>query len=170
MLVYLFIIYMKIFKLGISKFLKTRDIYYSIFKFEKINVNYSIRLGNFIRCYLLTNIFCLRVSNILIFVKKKNSPTLNSKFKVLNEFFPIEELRENINLILNNCKKIIFYNSYNLVDCTTGLMLVHSSSSFSLTSKDIFFVNQKINFSTDNYICKILNSNVDIKFFVKLNL
>lgn len=109
----------------------------------------------------------MKVSKVLFFIRDK-SRNFN-KFKNLTEYFILEDLKDPLNLVSKSLKDIIFYNSNPNLNRVFAFISVKGPN-YIIRSKDISYVGCHLVTNKEKYIGKILNSNIEVKIILNIEI
>lgn len=103
----------------------------------------------------------------MFFIKNKNN--FSSKFYNINQYFPLEEIKEPIEKVKSILENIIFYNSDHFLETKliTGNIKA-TGNNYIIKSKDIKINDMRLKYDLSNYITTIQSSKLEIKILFKI--
>nr|YP_010700424.1 RNA polymerase subunit alpha [Phacus arnoldii]WCH63539.1 RNA polymerase subunit alpha [Phacus arnoldii] len=157
---------MKLLKIKLVKVYKTQNLFYNLFKLESVKSSEARILGNLIRRNLIKNTF-FKITDLLFFIK--NTSVSCSKYKLIKEYFPLEEIREDLPQVISNFKNILFF-SKNVYSNVEFASVEAQGPNYTITTRDICFKDNKLACNLEHYICTIFPSDFKIKVLIKIEV
>nr|YP_009540862.1 RNA polymerase alpha subunit [Phacus inflexus]AYQ93309.1 RNA polymerase alpha subunit [Phacus inflexus] len=160
---------MKLIKVIVLKVIKTKNSFYTVFDLSFFRPGLAKSGGNLIRNYLLKNLSSFKVNNVLIFIKNKNNKS--SKFFNINQYFPLEEIKDPVGKVVSNLKNLIFYNSAFLkIKKNKNIVasIQASGNNYIIEGKDIKINDPRLKYNINHYVTTILSPSLEMKLIFKI--